>query len=73
MTERELFHLFLKITNTCIYTLAHVWEVEIVDIGCLIQCMYFIVLGGESVSPNKIGHSDSVALRPTLVGLVVGD
>ena len=58
MIKQDLFHLLLKIAN--IYTLAHVWEVEIVDIGCL---LYFIIPGSESVSTNKIGHSDSVALN----------
>ena len=30
--------------------------------GYWLTYMYFIVLGGESVSTNKIGHSDGVAL-----------
>ena len=38
----------------------HVWEVEIVDIGCLIICILSF-WGGESVSTNKFGPSDTVA------------
>ena len=39
MIKQDLFHLLLKIAN--IYTLAHVWEVEIVDIGSLICILSF--------------------------------
>ena len=35
------------------------------DVGLL---LYFIVLQGESVSTNKSGHCDSVALRVCMEG-----
>ena len=44
-TERDWFDLLLKIIN--IQSLAHVWEVEIMDIGCLICMLLFLRLKGR--------------------------
>ena len=60
--ERELFSSVIKNrkyldSSSCLGSKNH---------GYLLSYMYVIVLVGESVSTNKIGHSDSVALSLAL-------